>query len=1131
MGVIGIAGREGSGKTRACVEEIRALLRRGERALYLVPEQDTVEAELFLSRELNLDVLWNLEVLSPTRLAQRIRGEAGGSARVLLTDAGRAMALKGALLSLRGSLRYFSQGSQGAADQIGDLLAELKSGENDPTLLRVAADRMPAGSALAQKVYDLVALYEAYEDRLAGRYLDGEDALRRSAELAGACGSLADLTVFADGFDVLPRTTLRLLAALGAKCRAVYVTSALSAPEAPDSALFAPARDAMHTLARMCEEAGVRFSLRTLPDRALPNPEIEHLAKNLYADRPRRFAGAPRRVQAVQARDPYMEAERAAGYLFEKCRLEGWRYRDMAIVCADMGVYGQRVRQALERRGMRAYIDQQPAAADHPAAQYLLAALAGAARYYRQEDMLRALKSGYAGVTAREADRLELYAMERGLEGRLWEVPIEENDAQAREEDGAPLRSLEEIRARFVGPIRAFREGGLTRSVRGFCEGVVRLMEEDDIAGQLAKDHARCAQEGDVTRMQVVRQAQSAINRVLDQAVELCGEEQMRLEDFARLLRAGLAAISIGSIPMSPDAVYVGEIARFSRREVKILYVLGTNADSIPARRQDGGTLQEDERAELLRAAREAGVQIRLSRLSDRAAIERMALYRAFLAPKEELVLSYAAVDARGAALRKSPLLLRLEGRVFPQMREACGLLGDRYVYAGARQSMREALLAGLRAYLGGARLTPELLGLAGALRESAPAEYEQTLRSAIEGRREPALDAETAHDLYLRAQKNARYGVEGMIASISQLESFALCPFAHFVGYGLRPRELKEPRMDARERGTLEHRAIEDFAGRLYARQDEVGDEEAERLMREVLEPLFEEESAHRREGGLSRANHQEIRRAMGRMSRLMALQKRLSRFRVSAEELAFTPADTAPLSLPSGERVYLEGKIDRVDVLNLHSDLYARVIDYKTGNTALGLDDVYFGLRLQLFLYLDAVLALRGAKPAGVFYQKLSEAPMRLAGGRIDEKLAARQRKKLRLTGFILEDPDVIGEMCADPEIMDQVLPVEPRTKGGRALPGEFTERSRSRMLSEEAFGLLRRHTRRKLAELAGDALAGKAAVSPALTQDLDACKYCRFRSICGFDESLPGCERRNLQMDSEEVLQRMRKEDENA
>ena len=227
-------------------------------------------------------------------------------------------------------------------------------------------------------------------------------------------------------------------------------------------------------------------------------------------------------------------------------------------------------------------------------------------------------------------------------------------------------------------------------------------------------------------------------------------------------------------------------------------------------------------------------------------------------------------------------------------------------------------------------------------------------------------------------------------------------------------------------------------------------------------------------------------------RLVRMLAQELCQSEFRPLRFEYPIGEQEgTRPLRLgtASGDEVRVEGKVDRVDCYHGSDRDYIRVIDYKTGNTALGLDDVYFGLRLQLFLYLDAVLALRGAKPAGVFYQKLSEAPMRLAGGRIDEKLAARQRKKLRLTGFILEDPDVIGQMCADPEIMDQVLPVEPRTKGGRALPGEFTERSRSRMLSEEAFGLLRRHTRRKLAELAGDALAGKAAVSPALTQDLDA------------------------------------------
>lgn len=1119
MGVICITGRGGAGKTTYCAETIRKLLPEGERVLYLVPEQDTVEAELDLARRLQLSVMWNLEVLSPTRLAQRIQSEAGGSARVWLSDAGRAMAVKGTLLSLRGGLRYFKQGSQGAADQLGDLMVELQRGETDATMLRLSADRLPADGALAQKLYDLAAVLEGYQTRIEGRYLDGEDALRRCAQLAGQCASLAQATVFVDGFDVLPRTTLRLIAALGAQCRAVYVTFSLCAPGAPDEKLFEPVQASLRALEEMCAQAGTAVARISLADRPLVQPEIEHLARNLYAARSARFVGEPCRVQVVQARDPYMEAERAAGYLFEKCRKQGWRYRDMAVVCAEMDTYGKRLEQALRRRGMRAYLDRQPVAADHPAAQYLIAALTCAARYYRAEDMLRCLKTGYAGVTARQADQLELYAMEKGLEGRLWELPIQEDAA------------LEAVRARFVGPLRAFRQGGLRRTVRAFCEGVVRLMEEDDVTGQLAAEHRKSSQEGDLTRMQVLRQVQSAINRTLDQAVELCGEEEMSAEEYIKLLRAGLEAMAIGSIPMSPDAVYIGELTRFKGRRVKLLYVVGVNADRIPARRQDNGLLAENEKVLLMEAARQAGGEVRLNRIADRAAIERLAIYDGLTAPQEELVLSYSSVDARGAALRKSPLLLRLEDRVFPGLREQCGVLGDGYVYAGARQSMRESLAAGLRAQRGGTPVAPGFEGLARAFEMACPQDYEETLRTlSFDGAVQP-LDAETARRLYLRAEKQRKYGVEGMVASISQLESFALCPFAHFLTYGIRPRELRQPQMDARDRGTLEHRAIEQFALRLDEQQ-EVSDEQAERLMSEVLAPLFEEDAQRRRhQSGLCKANHQEIRRAMNRISRLMALQRRLCRFRVSAQEVAFTPKDTEPLLLPDGGRVYLEGRIDRVDMLGLRDGLYARIIDYKTGNTALGLEDVYYGLRLQLFLYLDAVLSMRGARPAGIFYQKLGQAPIRLEGGRMDEKRAATQRRQLRLSGYVLEDEEVIAQMCTDPDWMDQVLPVAHKTKGGHALPGEFTERSREHMLSESQFALLRRHTRRKLTQLAGEALAGKIDVSPAQTEDVDACKYCPYRSVCGFDESLPGCQRRVLNIDSQEALRRMKEEDDHA
>ena len=211
MGVHCLTGRRGSGKTTRCVETIRKLLGTGAPILFLVPEQDTVEAEMHLAGALNLSVFWNLEVLSLKRLAQRIGQSAGGGAQVTLSDAGRAMALKGAMIGLRGGMKYYRSGASGAADLMGDLMVELRRGESDATQLRLAADKLPPEGALAQKLYDLAAVYEEYDGRIAGKYQDGEDALRRSAQLCGQCGELKDAYVFADGFDVLPRTALTVL--------------------------------------------------------------------------------------------------------------------------------------------------------------------------------------------------------------------------------------------------------------------------------------------------------------------------------------------------------------------------------------------------------------------------------------------------------------------------------------------------------------------------------------------------------------------------------------------------------------------------------------------------------------------------------------------------------------------------------------------------------------------------------------------------------------------------------------------------------------------------------------------------------------------------------------------------------
>ncbi len=1117
MAIKCIVGKIGAGKTTKCVEIIREKLNKREKLIYMVPEQDTVESELFLVERLHLPVLWDLDVLSPTRLCGKIRKEAGGSAKVLLSDAGRAMALRNAMHTLGSSLKVFRSGSIEAADQMGDLLVELKRGGNDPMSLHLAADRMPPENALTQKLYDLAAVYEEFAGETGGKYEDGVDLQLECAEIAEKCAYLTDKHILVDGFDVLPYSTIRLLIALSKVCASVTVTFSLCGENEAEAEAYAQVREAYVMLLDLCGAEGVAVETVTLAGRPHDNAELEALRQNLYARRIWSVSEKPECVHLVTARDPYMECERAAGYIFEQCRTKGLHYKEIAIVCGDMAAYENRIASALSKRGIRAYIDKKMSAIEHPAAHYLLSALTGAARYFRQEDMLRALKSGMCGLGEKECDRIELSVLEKGLEGIRWEFELPEEDTGNQSEGE---RGINEIKELFFAPIREFRDKGKTRSVRAFCEDTVCLMERVGMGNQLLALFEAAKADGDERRMQILSQVQDAVNDVLSQAVELCGDEECDIEDFIKLLRAGLAAVEIGAIPMSPDAVLVTTPQRAKLRNIRLLYVLGMNADSIPAPYSDNALLSESEKKDLMDAAKAAECEIKLNLMHNKAAVEQFLLQSLLTCPKDTLVLSCPSVDARGTALRPSVLLARVK-RIFPNIVEECGIFGDRYVYAGSESAMADVLSS---LWLTGKAGHAEALSLCQTLMETSPETLERIKKQ--ETLLTPGLLNEmTAQMLYTRLNKQKKYRVDGLVAGISQLERYALCPFAHFVGFGLRPQEMKTPEMDPRDLGTLEHAAVEQFYKAMVNRKYELTDEEAEDLMVKTLEPLLENDAYHRHGGGLMLANHSEIKHALRRMSRLLATQNRVSGFVTEETERSFTPQDAPPLHLPDGRKVYLEGKIDRIDIGYVDGEKYARVIDYKTGSTALNMEDVFYGLRMQLLLYLSAVLRMEDAHPAGIFYQKLGDASVNLEGAEFSDKIAEKRNKKLRLSGYILENDEVIDEMCKDPAWTEQILPVE------RNKDGSFNKKSLDKLLPEEDFNTLLHHTYRKLNSVAKGILRGDTKIAPVETKESDSCRNCAYRPICLFENGLPGCEKKNLAMKHDEALERIRKEEENA
>lgn len=226
------------------------------------------------------------------------------------------------------------------------------------------------------------------------------------------------------------------------------------------------------------------------------------------------------------------------------------------------------------------------------------------------------------------------------------------------------------------------------------------------------------------------------------------------------------------------------------------------------------------------------------------------------------------------------------------------------------------------------------------------------------------------------------------------------------------------------------------------------------------------------------------------------------------------------------------LRGRIDRVDLLKKDQDIYVKIIDYKSGQTQFSLLSMYYGLQLQLVVYLNAARALLKRNqeksgengqilPAGIFYYHVDEPIVEAEGNMTEEEIWQSVFEKLKLDGIVNDDPEIIGAMDEQFTDRSDVIPVS-RTKSG--------ELSRtSKVYSAEQFELISDYVERTIKNLGKRMLQGELEVSPYDLKGKCACTFCGYRSICGFDEQLPGCSYRHLKniRSEEEIFLAMEKE----
>lgn len=1114
-----VLGRSGSGKTYTCLKEMAERMADaplGPALLLIVPEHMTYKAERKLASMTAGRGTMRGHVFGFRRLSWRLRKELGQAPRPRLTAVGQRLILKKILASRAGTLTVLSRAAEqrGFTASLADAIKELKRYGGTPELLREAAEAVGSGY-LHQKLTDIATLYGAFQEETAGRYEDAEDRMALLAGSVAPSALFSGAEVWLDGFVFFNPLEQRVLRAILQTAVQVHITLPLDAQGAKEpSLLFYRAKKTLTALQKLSDEVGVRWSVRDLgAPRRFMSPGIAALEERLFSF-PVRRSGESTGVRVVEAATQRLEIEAAAADILRLCRDDGLRYRDVGILLRDAETYRQILEFTLTEYGIPFFSDAKRAGVHHPLSELVRSALAIVAEGWRYDDVFRAAKTDLLPLTRDEADILENYVLEFGLRGqKRWEkawpyrrrsIKVSEIEATAR------LARVNEAREKLGAPLlrlsAALRDAEDVRVLTG----AVFAFLTDIGAGEALRAWSKEAEaEGRLDEAKAHRMIWEAVMELFDQMVTVSGDEKMTLEEYAAVLGDGLDALEISLIPPALDAVTIASFDQNSLNDSAAIFILGANEGVMPRRTPDKGLISDADRACLRRAGER--VRLTLSPGEDESYGESYLLYHGFTEAREHLWVSYALADSEGNGLTRAPLVTKLL-EILPIEVEPIALEGaenrDAFLFTvGARAVAR--LSSALRTYTG--EEVPDWAAVYNWALRHAREQLENMLRGRFSETEEGALPTGLARRLYLHEKR--------LTGSVTRFESFYACPFRHFAQYGLRLTERSVHQFAAPDFGTLLHDVMRRFGERMQAEKrhwGEVGAAERHDICAAILE---EEVPRVQNEILLSTAQYQNLQRRIAQtaesaLSRLIAYDRK-SAFHPHFFEIGF--GENSPVGAivqyPLGDGCTLDvvGQIDRVDVGRLieGGPLYFLVMDYKSGYGELSMDEVYYGLRLQLLTYVLATARLlkgqaEEQKPAGMLYCLLKNPVQEGKTAHFTQADACESLwKKLRMSGWLLDDEAVVRGIDAENRFVRIAFKKD----------GSLSAASRQNVKTLEEMRQLLRYTSYQLGAAGEAILDGQIKVSPYRRGARSACQYCAYRDLCGFDVKLPGTAYRDL------------------
>ncbi|MGN7296838.1 helicase-exonuclease AddAB subunit AddB [Ferdinandcohnia sp. SAFN-114] len=1144
-----ILGRAGTGKTNTCLEEIRSKLLddpTGFPIVYLVPDQMTFQSEYDLINTPGIGGMMRAQVFSFTRLAWRVLQETGGMSRYHVNNVGVNMLLRKIIDSKKQDLKVFSRAADknGFITQMEEMVAEFKRYCVTPEILEEQKQTVePDNKVLSDKLHDLQLLYDELENHLFEKYVDSEDYLRLLAEKIPQSTYMKEAEILIDGFHSFTPQELEVLGQLMKVSKKVSIALTIDkAYEVPphDLSLFRMTGKTYQSIIQLAQENSIKVEepiLLTSQYRYSSEPSLAHLER-YFDERPTIPYQGKASITLNQAVNRRAEIEGIAREIQKLARDKNYRYRDIAIMIRNASDYHEIIETIFQDYHIPFFIDQKRSMLNHPLIELIRSSLEVINSNWRYESVFRCVKTdllypfGEEISTLREdMDKLENYVLEYGIQGYKWTDGkqwkykrirgLEESDLPQTDKEREYEEKLNDLRDMIANPLLSLgKRLQKAKDGRGMCEALFLYLEDLEIPAKMEELKLNAELAGRLSEARENDQVWNTVLELLDQYVEIVGDEKVSLTTFSNMIETGLESMRFALVPPAIDQVLVASLERSRFSNIKCTFIIGANDGVLPARPNEEGVFSESDRETLGDAGLQLAPGSRETLLD-----ENFIIYCALTSPQEALYISYPLANEEGKSLLPSPIIKRLKD-LFPNaeekfyMNEPSELPAiEQLEYIVNPDVALSSLATQLQAWKKQYPIQDLWWDVYNYFANHDEMKYKsQLVLSSLFYKNQPNKLSKEITD--------ALYG-DHIQGSVSRMEVFQGCPFSHFASYGLQLKERKVFRLESPDIGDLFHAALKNIADFLRKNGIDWRDLTKEQCDKLAIKAVEELAPRLQKEILLSSNRYHyimhKLQKIISRASKILSDHAKASGFAPVGIELGFGKKGPLPpirFQLDNGSTMELIGRIDRVDKAESSNGVLLRVIDYKSSQKALNLSEVYYGLALQMLTYLDVIITHSkdwigtAAKPAGVLYFHIHDPLIHSNKVLSEDKIEEEIFKRFKMKGLLLGDEESV-------RLMDQSLGTGYSQIVSAAIKKDGSFYSNSQVASEEEMGYLRNHVRGVFKNTGNRITDGEIDIAPYKLKDKTPCTFCSFKSVCQFDQSLEENNYRVLPNESKDVI----------